>query len=399
MKRWLNMAAALAAVLLAGSAVVSANGQPDLVPTQVIATTVYEDLANSVSVVVANGGTAPSGPFSTTLRTSDGQAFTQSVAPVDPAGWPAYVNYSWTPAASGPHILTFTVDATGVVAESNEANNVITRAVNVLPLAPVTVAVRVEGRDANIFSGTVSVFTSVITDSTGVTHTLDRPTALGALAAAAQTGAFTYVVSSAWGSLYVSAVAGEAAVGWDGWLYRVDWVSPDVGAADYALGPANARVLWYYGAWGAQPLSLTLSAASVELGQPFEALVKAYDDFTASWSPVPMASVFAASYTFTTDVGGRATIVGLPPGRHTLFAAKGSYAEYTRSNAESVYVRPLVDINGDGVVGIADLVYIAARFGARLGDTLYSPQADLNSDGWINIFDLVRVAINYGRSY
>ena len=44
------------------------------------------------------------------------------------------------------------------------------------------------------------------------------------------------------------------------------------------------------------------------------------------------------------------------------------------------------DINGDGVVNILDLVFVAARFGTA------AEAADVNGDGVVNIFDLVAIA-------
>jgi len=47
------------------------------------------------------------------------------------------------------------------------------------------------------------------------------------------------------------------------------------------------------------------------------------------------------------------------------------------------------DVNGDGIVNILDLTFIASRFGEN------SP--DLNSDGIVNILDLALVAQHIGE--
>jgi hypothetical protein len=54
------------------------------------------------------------------------------------------------------------------------------------------------------------------------------------------------------------------------------------------------------------------------------------------------------------------------------------------------------DINGDGRVGIADLVLVASLFGKYSTMPGYSSRCDLNQDGVIDIEDLVDVARNYG---
>ena len=50
------------------------------------------------------------------------------------------------------------------------------------------------------------------------------------------------------------------------------------------------------------------------------------------------------------------------------------------------------DVNGDGIVNIQDLVFVASRFG-EAGAT----EADLNNDGSVNIQDLVLVSNAFGR--
>ena len=49
------------------------------------------------------------------------------------------------------------------------------------------------------------------------------------------------------------------------------------------------------------------------------------------------------------------------------------------------------DVNGDGIVNILDLVWVASRF-----DTTDAPDADLNGDGEVNLQDLVLVANRLG---
>ena len=49
------------------------------------------------------------------------------------------------------------------------------------------------------------------------------------------------------------------------------------------------------------------------------------------------------------------------------------------------------DVNGDGVVNILDLTFVAAHFGEA------NPEADVNDDGTVNILDLVLVAQHFGN--
>jgi lysophospholipase L1-like esterase len=56
------------------------------------------------------------------------------------------------------------------------------------------------------------------------------------------------------------------------------------------------------------------------------------------------------------------------------------------------------DLDQNGRVDGADLLRFARRFGARLGDSLYSPSADFNNDGIVDGQDLAVLANNFGRS-
>jgi hypothetical protein len=61
-------------------------------------------------------------------------------------------------------------------------------------------------------------------------------------------------------------------------------------------------------------------------------------------------------------------------------------------------ILPNVDINGDGVVNIEDLVFVAGAFGAAQDDPRYRAEADLDLNGIVDIRDLSLVALNYMRT-
>ncbi|BCD96231.1 dockerin type I domain-containing protein [Marinagarivorans cellulosilyticus] len=54
------------------------------------------------------------------------------------------------------------------------------------------------------------------------------------------------------------------------------------------------------------------------------------------------------------------------------------------------------DINGDGVIDIADFTVISATYGSNSSDTEYAVAADLNGDNVINIFDLTILGSHFG---
>ena len=57
------------------------------------------------------------------------------------------------------------------------------------------------------------------------------------------------------------------------------------------------------------------------------------------------------------------------------------------------------DINGDGIVDIADLTIVALAYGQFEGEPGYNPDADLNKDGIIDLTDISIVTMNYGESW
>jgi len=192
---------------------VMANGQADLLPTDIHTTALYASAVNSVTVVVANNGTDNVTDFdvkleaynfstdnTTTVETKTGNSI---LGKNEPYYWPAFVNFEWTPATSGNYTLIATVDSSGNVTETAEMNNVLSANVTVIDLTPVTIKVRVEGQTSTIWSGNVTFSTSTITDNEDNTHILNYPTALGALDEASKAGGFSYVANS---SLYVSQI-------------------------------------------------------------------------------------------------------------------------------------------------------------------------------------------------
>jgi hypothetical protein len=182
------------------------------------------------------------------------------------------------------------------------------------PQPGVAINVRVEGKDETIWSGQVTVDESTITaDNSGTEYHLTDPTALGALDEAAKEGDFSYETTDQWGSLFVTSIDGEEAEGMAGWLYRVDYISPAVGAADFILDqtsppdPPHNEVLFYYGLWDDIPLRLKVDNAAPDAGDSFTATVEEYDDSMDEWYSVEGATVYADT-SYTTDENGEAEI-------------------------------------------------------------------------------------------
>lgn len=312
-----------------------ANGQPDLEPTAITVTTLYPGVTNTVQVTVANNEATDVDTFDVTLYVDGAEVDTVTVTPY--GWWPATASLSWTPTAVGSYNLTVTVDPLDTIDETNETNNDFgPETVDVTDVAPVTVTVRVEGQTSTIWSGNVTFTTSTITDKYGATYTLDYPTAMGAIHAASAAGGFSLVVDSMFASIdYVESVDGEIASYPDGWMYRVNWDSPNFGAKEYAVSD-NDTILWSYTQYGSQPLHTTVSSNSVLYGNSFDVTVEAYDG--TSWNAAEDVTVYAGTLTYTTDASGQVLNLALNPGSYTVYADKGDCSVNIRSNQETVIV-------------------------------------------------------------
>jgi hypothetical protein len=111
--------------------------------------------------------------------------------------------------------------------------------------------------------------------------------------------------------LYVSRVAGDAARGSDGWVYKVGRRALGIGGANpRARVREGGRVLWFYCRMGARGCQRTLEVsgpARVTAGAPATFTVRAYDD-RGSGVPAAGARLALAGRTATTAADGTATV-------------------------------------------------------------------------------------------
>jgi hypothetical protein len=98
------------------------------------------------------------------------------------------------------------------------------------------VKIRVEGKTTTIFGGTQPRLAA------------DNP--LQALDLASVAGEFHYAVTTASFGVYVNQIGKYPAAGTAGWAFKINGVSPPVGADKVALKDGDT-VLWYYATFGA----------------------------------------------------------------------------------------------------------------------------------------------------
>jgi hypothetical protein len=182
-------------------------------------------------------------------------------------------------------------------------------AVLAAPALAVQVHVRVEGKTQTIF-GTAQPVLDV------------QANALDALDAASLAGEFYYHVQSASFGNYVDQIGRYAAGGSSGWVFKVDGVSPPVGADHVTLKDGDT-VLWYWADFGSTggPQTLVLQKGA----RPNCYRVTAQDD--AGKSAVAAGSALHADgRTFRTTKGAGCV------GRH-VGLVRATLAGAVRSNA------------------------------------------------------------------
>jgi len=198
------------------------------------------------------------------------------------------------------------------------------------PEPGVTVNVRIEGENANIWNDSVTVDESWITaDNSGIEYHLEDPTAIGALDEAAEEGEFTYETTDEWGSLFITSIDGEEEKGTSCWMYRVDYISPSVGADQFILDDSHQEVLFYYGEYTDIPLKLEVSNTAPGAGDSFTVTVSEYDDAMAEWYLIEDATVYADT-SYTTDENGEVDITIYNNATIEVYAEKDGYIRSNR---------------------------------------------------------------------
>ena len=153
------------------------------------------------------------------------------------------------------------------------------------------------------------------------------PTALDIVKNAKELCGFTYEIKETNFGPYLSRILNDEASGMTGWMYLVNNISPDVGAADYEL-QANDTVLWYFGGFGWIPTRLSLSAGQIAGNQSVTVTVESFGN--NSWSPLSGATVYYGADTATTGDDGKA-IISPKDGFYKIYAQKEGYVRSDNS--------------------------------------------------------------------
>ena len=184
------------------------------------------------------------------------------------------------------------------------------------------VHVRVEGRDRTIFGPTAPVI-----DVTSPRANALPENALDALESASVLGEFYYHVAAAGFGSYVDQIGRYPAVGQTGWVFKVNGVSPPVGADQVRL-KAGDSVLWYWAQFGIAggPKTLVLS----RVGKAPCYRVQLQDD-NGALTPALGAVLRVGKRTVRTQGATQAAIGCV--GKHTGLLVRATLGGAVRSNA------------------------------------------------------------------
>lgn len=206
-------------------------------------------------------------------------------------------------------------------------------------------------------------------NSTYCDEEIEATTALNIIENGASVCGYTYVIEQTAFGPYLTTINGEAASGLAGWLYRVNWLSPPVGAADYQLASGD-EVLWHFGEWGIQPLRISFSASQVAPDEPVMVTAEYFNE--ASWQALSSATVYGNSQTYQTNNVGQVSLTFSQVGSYEIYAEKSGYIRSPRldllvGSGLSQVVNLTVNVNNPGGSGnnLSFLVNVAnLNFGA-----------------------------------
>jgi hypothetical protein len=191
--------------------------------------------------------------------------------------------------------------------------------------------VRVEGKTATLFNGTVTcsnITVQAYNQSSGHNelYYLPNPTVLTALVTALDSEHISYsiIFYPDWNAFYVKTINGES----DWWQYFVDYRIPMVDAGHYLLTENESRVLFgYLENWITHALRISLDKHTINVSE--ELIIHAFNE---SMAPAKNVTIWIGTSQFTTDDSGIALIQCENPGDFQVYAEGSGYirSEKTR---------------------------------------------------------------------
>jgi hypothetical protein len=184
------------------------------------------------------------------------------------------------------------------------------------------VHVRVEGKERTIFGPTAALI-----DVTSPRADALPENALDALETASALGEFYYHITQSSFGPYVDQVGRYAAVGQTGWVFKVNGVSPPVGADQVRLQKGDT-VLWYWAQFGIAGGPKTLVLSRVGKARCYRVLSQ---DDAGKLVPALGAVLHVGNRTVKTQGATQAAVGCMGP--HQGLLVRATLAGAVRSNA------------------------------------------------------------------
>lgn len=174
------------------------------------------------------------------------------------------------------------------------------------------VYLRIEDQNSTIWKGWIDIPQSVTIEAYNSGKTYDNipgNNVLAILDKASEIASFEYQVSDQYYpdmGFYVESIAGHNAEGLYGWLYLINYTSPEVGMDAYEITSSD-EILIYWGTLGVRPLKVNINPTEVAINESFTVTVTYFNESNSEWIPLEGATIHINDE-FITDSEGKATI-------------------------------------------------------------------------------------------
>lgn len=192
--------------------------------------------------------------------------------------------------------------------------------------AALDTTIRVEGTDDTVLPESAIAIEgpgtlSTLYDTAGATADVDNGSAFWQLYRATSAAGLEFGFTAYSFGNMITTVGPHAGTMSAGWQFKVNHVSPQVGADATPLDE-NDSVVWYFGGYaGGRSLDATASAPTVERGNSFQVAVVSYDE-EGRPSPAAGAAVTYGQATATADAQGNAHFIAHGEGTHWVRASR-----------------------------------------------------------------------------
>jgi hypothetical protein len=114
----------------------------------------------------------------------------------------------------------------------------------------------------------------------------------------------------------------------------------------------------------------------------------------ATGAVVYVLATAGSGYVFTNWVVNGTNVGSVNPIQMKMNASYNVQAIFTSTGPPSANK---YDLNGDGSVGVDDVLIAIQAFGSKPGDSRWNSKADINGDGMVRVDDIFAICLHFGR--